>query len=165
MNQLYAEVGVKRKETTTSMLLRALMVLAIVVGVVLMLLGGLFGIAGVVLVVIMIFLFPRLSIEYEYVFVDGQIDFDRISGKAKRKTLLRIDLEQVEIIAPEGSHSLDSYNNVQCEKKDFSSGDKNIKPYIIIVNKDNKKIRIAFEPNEKLLSMIKQKSPRKLAQF
>lgn len=166
MNQLYAEAGVKRKETTTSIILRALLVLGIIVGGLLMFLGGLFGIAGIVIIFIMIFLFPRLNVEYEYVFVDGQIDFDRITGKSKRKTILRIDMEQVEIIAPEGSHALDSYNNnVQYERKDFSSGDKSMKPYVIIANKEEKKYRIAFEPNEKMLSMIKQKSPRKIAQY
>lgn len=165
MNQLYAEAGVKRKETTTSIALRTLLVVGIIVGIMLMLLGGLFGILGIVIAVIMIFLFPRLNVEYEYVFVDGQIDFDRISGKAKRKTALRIDMEQVEVIAPEGSHALDGYTHVQFEKKDFSSGDKNIKPYIIIANKEEKKYRIVFEPNEKMLTMIKQKSPRKIAQY
>lgn len=165
MNQLYAEAGVKRKETTKSMLLRTLLVMGIVIGVLLVLVGSYIGMAGIVLVIVMVFLFPRLNIEYEYVFVDGQLDFDRITGKAKRKTMLRIDLEQVEIIAPEGSHALDSYNNVSYEKKDFSSGDKSIKPYIIIANKENQKYRVAFEPNEKMLAMIKQKSPRKLAQY
>jgi hypothetical protein len=165
MNQLYAEAGVKRKETTKSMLLRTLLVMGIVIGVLLILVGSYIGIAGIVLVAVMIFLFPKLNIEYEYVFVDGQIDFDRISGKAKRKTMLRIDLEEVEIIAPEGSHALDNYNNVSLEKKDFSSGDKTVKSYIIIANKEGKKLRIAFEPTEKMLSMIRQKSPRKLSQY
>jgi hypothetical protein len=165
MNQLYAEAGVRRKETAVSMALRALMVVGAVIGVLLMLLGGLFGILGIIIIVLMVFLFPKLNIEYEYVFVDGQIDFDRISGKARRKTMLRIDMEQVDIIAPEGSHALDSYNNLQIERRDYSSGDKSNKPYVIIANKENKKYRIAFEPNEKMLSMIKQKSPRKLAQY
>jgi hypothetical protein len=165
MNQSYAEAGVKRRETATSLLLRSLMVLGIIIGALLMMFGGLFGILGIIIIVLMIFLFPKLNIEYEYVFVDGQIDFDRITGKAKRKTLLRIDMEQVEVIAPEGSHSLDGYTYVQYEKKDFSSGDKNAKPYIIIASDKEKKYRIAFEPNEKMLSVIKQKSPRKLAQY
>lgn len=164
MNQLYAEAGVRKKETSVSMALRALLVVGAVVGALLMLLGGLFSILGIIIIALMVFLFPKLNIEYEYVFVDGQIDFDRITGKAKRKTILRIDMEQVDIIAPEGSHALDSYNHVQIERKDFSSGDKNSKPYVIIANKENKKYRIAFEPNEKMLSMIKQKNPRKLAQ-
>ncbi|HHV12547.1 MAG TPA: hypothetical protein GXX75_19925 [Clostridiales bacterium] len=165
MNQLYSEAGVKRKNDSKSMLLRGLMVFAIIVGVLLLLVGSYFAIAGVILIAAMIFLFPRLNVEYEYIFVDGQIDFDRITGGSRRKTILRIDLEQAEIIAPEGSHALDGYNNMQLEKKDFSSGDKNVKPYIVIVNKNEKKYRIAFEPNEKMLSMIKQKSPRKLNQY
>ncbi len=165
-NQLYAEAGVKRKNDTKSMLLRGLMVLAIIVGILFMLIGSYFAIAGVILIAAMIFLFPKLNMEYEYVFVDGQIDFDRITGGSRRKTILRVDLEQAEIIAPEGSHALDSYNNnTQLEKKDFSSGDKNIKAYVIIVNKNEKRYRIAFEPSEKMLSMIKQKYPRKLNQY
>ncbi len=165
MNQLYAEAGVKRKENAKSMALRALMITGAVIGVILMLVGGFVGIAGIVMIVAVVFLFPRLNVEYEYVFVDGQIDFDRIAGKARRKTLFRIDMDQVEIIAPESSHALDAYSHIQCEKKDFSSGDRNAKPYIIICSKDSKKYRIAFEPNEKMLTMIKQKSPRKLSQY
>ncbi|MGF7142942.1 hypothetical protein HNQ56_001364 [Anaerotaenia torta] len=165
MNQLYAEAGVKRKNTGKSMGLRALLVLGIIIGVLLLLLGGFFGIGGMVLIVVMIFLFPKLNVEYEYVFVDGQLDFDRITGGARRKTLLRVDMEQMEIVAPQGSHSLDSYNQMQLTNKDFTSGDKSIKPYIIIASVEDKKYRIAFEPSEKMLAMMKQKSPRKVAQY
>lgn len=165
MNQLYAEAGVKRKDDSKIMGLRALLVLGVAIGVILMLFGGFFGIIGIVLVVAMIYLFPKLNVEYEYVFVDGQIDFDRIIGKAKRKTVLRIDLEQVEIVAPMGSHALDSFTYTQLLNKDFSSGDKNVKPYIIIGSVEDKKYRITFEPSEKMLAMMKQKSPRKIAQY
>ena len=165
MNQLYAEAGAKRKDNGKTLGLRALLILGVAVGVILMLFGGVFGIAGVILLVAMVYLFPKLNVEYEYVFVDGQIDFDRITGKAKRKTLLRIDMEQVEIVAPQGSHALDSFTYVQLINKDFSSGDKNIKPYIIIASVEDKKYRISFEPSEKMLSMMKQKSPRKMAQY
>jgi hypothetical protein len=165
MNQLYAEAGVKRKDDMTSMGIRALLVIGIVVGILLMLLGGVFGIAGVVMVVILIYLFPKLNVEYEYVFVDGQLDFDRITGKAKRKTLLRVDMEQVEVVAPEGSHALDGFTYVQYEKKDFTSRDKASKPYVIIASVDEKKYRISFEPSEKMITMMKQKSPRKISQY
>lgn len=165
MNQLYAEAGAKRKDNAKVMGLRVLLVLGVIIGAILMMLGSYMGIAGVLLIVAMIFLFPRLNVEYEYVFVDGQLDFDRITAKSKRKTILRIDLEQVEIVAPEGSHALDSYTYADLVKKDFSSGDKNSKPYIIIANADEKKYRIAFEPNEKMINMMKQKSPRKIVQY
>lgn len=165
MNQFYAEAGVKRKDDAKNLALRALLVVGIIIGVLLMLMGSYFGIGGIVLVVVLIWLFPKLNVEYEYVFVDGQLDFDRITGKSRRKTMLRIDLENVEIIAPQGSHSLDGYSNTQLMNKDFSSNDKNNKPYIIIGNVGDKKYRIAFEPSEKMIMMMKQKSPRKIAQY
>lgn len=162
MNEAYAEAAVKKKDNSLSKTIRVLLIAGIVVGVLIMFLGGLFSILGVAIVAVLFFMFPKLKIEYEYVYVDGQIDFDRISGK--RKTLLRIDMEQVEMIAPEGSHALDGFTHVQCETKDFSSGDKAVKPYIIIVNVKEKKYRIAFEPSEKMLTLMRQKSPRKVAQ-
>ncbi len=165
MNQSYAEAGVKRKDTSSTLALRLLMVFGIIVGVLLLLLGGIFSIVGAVLIVLLIFLFPKLNVEYEYVYVDGQIDFDRIAGKSKRKTLLRIDMEQVEVVAQKGSHALDGYTHIQLETKDFSSRDKNSKPYIIVANVENKKYKIAFEPSERMLSLMKQKSPRKIVQF
>lgn len=165
MNELYAEAVVKRKETAATLALRALMIIAVLVGVALIMFGGIVSFVGIALLLGVFFFYPRLNVEYEYVFVDGQLDFDRITGKAKRKTMLRIDFEQVEIMAPINSHALDSYKNVQLEKKDFSSLDKDSKPYVIIANSDGKKLKIIFEPNEKMLAMIKQKSPRKVTTY
>lgn len=163
MNQSYAEAGVKKKDTTLTLVLRILLILGIVVGVLVMLLGSFFTIIGVAIGAAMVFLFPRLNVDYEYVFVDGQIDFDRIIGKSKRKTILRIDMEQVDIVAQQGSHALDGFTHVQMETKDFASGNKEIKPYIIIASVEDKKYRIAFEPSEKMLAVMKQKSPRKIS--
>ncbi len=165
MNQLYAEAGVKKKDTGLTLGLRLLIILGVIVGFLCLFLGQVLGIVGVVLIAGMFFVYPMLNMEYEYVFVDGQLDFDRITGKSRRKTLLRIDLEQVEIIAPINSHALDSYNYAKPEVKNFSSGDKDSKPYVIIANVESKKLKILFEPNDKMLSMIKQKSPRKLAAY
>lgn len=165
MNELYAEAAVKRKETATTFALRALMIIAVLAGIVLIIVGGIGSFIGIILVLGVFFFYPRLSVEYEYVFVDGQIDFDRITGNSKRKTMLRIDFEQVEIMAPINSHALDSYKNAQLVKKDFSSLSKDSKPYAIIANSDGKKLMILFEPNEKMLNMIKQKSPRKITTY
>lgn len=165
MNQMYAEAGVKRQDTVSTIALRILVFIGMIVGLLLALAGSYFSIIGVAVIVVLFYLYPRLNVEYEYVFVDGQLDFDRITGKAKRKTMLRIDMEQVDIIAPANSHSLDNYQNIQFENKDFSSRGKNSSPYIIIVNNNNKKLRIIFEPNEKMLTVMKQKSPRKVVTY
>jgi hypothetical protein len=157
MNQNYAEAGVKRKDTTGSIALRLLLILGIVNGVLITLLGGIISVLGIAMILFIIYFFPRLNVEYEYIFVDGQMDFDRISGKTKRKTLLRIDFDQVEIVAPKNSHALDAYANIQSEKKDFSSRDKNREPYVIILSREGKKLEILFEPNEKMIATMKQK--------
>lgn len=165
MNQSYAEAGVSRKNTASTIALRILMYIAIIAGAFVTLTGGFLGIIGVAVVVAMIYLLPKLNVEYEYIFVDGQIDFDRITGKSRRKNMMRIDMEQVEIIAPKGSHALDAYTYAKCINMDFSSRSKNARPYIAVANKDEKKYMIAFEPNELMLTMIKNKSPRKLVQY
>ncbi len=165
MNQLYTEVGVKRKENSTTMMLRTFMIIGIVLGAFMLLLGSYFAIVGVIIVAALVFLMPRLKVEFEYVFVDGQIDFDRIVAGSKRKTALRIDMEQVEIVAQESSHALDSYKQQQFDKRDFTSGDKAKKAFVIIASKDDKRYYVRFEPTEEMLAMIRQKNPRKLVQY
>lgn len=165
MNQQYAEAGVKRKDTAATMGIRVLMFFGVILGILFILAGSLWSYLGMAMVIAVFFLYPKLNVEYEYVFVDGQIDFDRITGKARRKTMLRIDFDQVEIMAPFNSPALDSYNNMQLEKKNFSSLNNDSKPYVIIANVENKKTRITFEPNEKMLTVIKQKNGRKLVTY
>jgi hypothetical protein len=165
MNQQYAEAGVKRKDTAASMGLRVLMIAGIFISLFLLVRGQLWSYVGAVIIILVFIFYPRLSVEYEYIFIDGQLDFDKITGKSRRKTMLRIDFDQVEIMAPYKSSALDSYKNIQLEKKDFSSLDKASKPYVIIASAGNKKMKIIFEPNEKMLALIKQKNSRKVTTY
>lgn len=107
-------------------------------------------------------LFPRLSAEYEYIFCDGQIDFDRINGGESRKHVLRIDLDNVEIMAPESSHELDKYQNANMKVRDFSSHIPDAKKYCIITSDEANRVKILFEPSEKMIELAKSKSPRKV---
>jgi len=63
-----------------------------------------------------IYLTPRFKVTWEYVFCDGQLDFDQIlgddGGKARRR-VLRIDFDQLEIVAPTDSHYLDEFRNMK----------------------------------------------------
>lgn len=107
-------------------------------------------------------LFPRFSAEYEYIFCDGQIDFDRINGGESRKHILRVDLDNVEVLAPETSHELDKYNNSNIKVRNFSSHDPNAKKYCIVTSDEANRVKIIFEPSEKMLELAKAKSPRKV---
>ncbi len=115
---------------------------------------------AIVIDIILIYYLPNKKVDYEYVFVDGQIDFDRIVAGANRKNMYRTDLEKVEIVAPEGSHSLDHFNNLRME--DFSSGKAEDKHYIIVTKGDKGNERVRFTPSENLLEQMQMKAKSKI---
>ncbi|MBP3578929.1 MAG: hypothetical protein J6K15_12535, partial [Lachnospiraceae bacterium] len=96
---------------------------------------------------------------------DGQLDFDKISGGAKRKTMLRVDFEKLVVIAPKNSHALDGYRHNGVAVKDFSSLDENAKVYGMVVTGGEQNTMIYFEPSEKMLAAMKQKAPRKIMEY
>ena len=165
MNGLYAEHYVKR---TPSILQRVGKIAMIAVSILLLLFGimnmnSLLSFLGVAALIASYFLMPMFNVDYEYIFVDGQIDFDKISGGEKRKNALRIDLDNIEIMAPDNSHRLDSYASQQgYEKRDFTSNTGNQACYSIYMSHNGNKIRILWEPSEKMIEYSKQKAPRKV---
>ncbi len=167
MNESYAEAGVKRKQTMKNQLIKAAMIAAIVVMVVFgsMIIGSFAMLIACALIVAAVYVFPRMNVEYEYVFCDGQLDFDKIMGNAKRKTALRIDFDKVEMMAPASSHVIDNYNHMQLKVKDFTSLMPDRKVYAVIVRDGESTLKVLFEPNEKMVNCIKQKAPRKVSEY
>ena len=109
---------------------------------------------------LIIYFLPSKNIAYEYVFVDGQIDFDCIIGGNKRKQKKRTDMEKIELVAPEGSPSLNQYSNATL--LDFSSGNKDDKHFIAVSRSDSGIERIKFTPDEKLINNMKFKGRSKI---
>lgn len=166
MEPLYSETYLHAKAPAKRVLIRVLLIVlaafCIALGVLAALVVGTFLVFIVLALIaaIIIFLLPTTNIAYEYIFVDGQIDFDRILKGEKRKTMKRIDMVKVEVIAPENSHALDSYK--QHPLFDFSSGMPGDKNYIAVSQGEKGVERILFTPDEKMLEMIGRKSPSKL---
>ncbi len=163
MDQLYAEAGVKQKTTARVNLLKAVLVLGVIVLLLISFLSGkgiLIMLSGAA-VVVLVWYWPRFHIEWEYVFCDGQLDFDQIQGGEKRKTILRIELEEADVIAPYESHRMDGYRHLKV--RDFSSLAKDAKPYAIVIKEKGREEKgvILFEPNNKMLDMIQTKFPKK----
>lgn len=162
-NGSYAEAGVKKKETMTTIGIRCLMIALAVLLFFAAFIVQWMMIVAAALICIDIVLIPFLKIEYEYIFCDGQIDFDRINGGARRKHILRVDLEEVELVAPKNSHALDEFrSNGQGITKDFSSGKNQDRVYVIIARQNGNLLKILFEPSEKMITCMKNKSPRKI---
>lgn len=166
MNESYAEAGVKRSKTMKTNLIKVGIIFAVIVVFVFgtVFLGTIGSFISAIMLVGCIYLFPRFNVEYEYIYCDGQLDFDRITGNAKRKNALRIEFEKVEMVAPVNSHALDNYKHMNLVTKDFSSLNPDAKVYAIICRGERENLRILFEPTEKMIACIKQKTPRKISE-
>ena len=166
MNESYAEAGVKREKTMKSHLAKGGLIAAVVVVFFIgtLFLGPIGSFISAIMLVGCIYLFPRFNVEYEYIYCDGQLDFDRITGNSKRKNVLRIDFEKVEMVAPVNSHALDNYKHMNLVTKDFTSLKPDAKVYAIICRAERENLKILFEPSEKMLGCIKQKTPRKISE-
>ncbi len=168
MNDLYTEASVKKKVTAKDTFIK---VVTIVIVAGLLAYGFLYGntligFLGALGLVFAYYLIPRLKVVYEYVFCDGQLDFDKIMAGEKRKHMYRLDFDQVLIMAPANSHALDSYkSNPAAKKLDFTSLEKDRKVYCIVESSGEIQTLVYFEPNEKMISYIKQKAPRKVSEY
>ncbi len=170
LQSCYAEYLVKRKNTVSGTLAKVAMIAVMIISVLGMLVffgnraGALTMIAFVVFAIdlfLMIYMFPRFDVDWEYVFVDGQLDFDQILGGNARKNKDRIDFDKTEMVAPTGSYHLDNFKNVQMKTLDYSSLSGN-NTYTIICHKGEEMVRILFEPDENMVNTMRQKSPRKV---
>ena len=140
----------------------ALKIIWIVVMVVLMagmIITTWLAILGVAVGVALFWYWPRFDIMWEYIYCDGQIDFDQILGGEKRKTILRIEIENADVIAPSDSERLGGYS--QLPVKDYSSLEDDAKKYAVVTKLPNKdsKVMILFEPSEQMLDMMHAKCP------
>ncbi len=126
-------------------------------------LGAIGFIACVVILLVSIIISPSFNVDFEYVYVDGQIDFDRITSGEKRKTMLRTDLDNIEIMAPMSSHRMDQFKNRQdINKNDFSSMQPDAPVYGIAFSEGDKKNLVLFEPSEEMIALALRKAPRKV---
>lgn len=158
--QSYAEASVKRQPTTKTYVLKGLIVFAIVFIAFITFFAGIIYLTPVLAaaIVFAFYYFPKFNQEYEVVFCDGQFDFDRIAGS--RKTLLRMDMDDIDVIAPLGHESVANVGHAVI-KKDYSGGNQE-KTYVIIGGSGEKRYQVYFEPSEKMLECIHMKSPSKL---
>ena len=108
---------------------------------------------------------PTFDIEYEYLYLDREISIDKVTAKSRRKRVMNIDLNKMEMFAPSTSHEFDSYNNRQHVDKDFSSGREDVKTYTIAYADNEQFTLVKFEPSEELIKAVKTVFPRKVIEY
>lgn len=166
MSDLYLEELVKRRRTGTDQALRYALMAVTAIGVVLSLLTWNLIIIAVSIAICVadIFIFPRFQTEWEYQYVNGELDVDRILNKAKRKRMASYDITKAELIAPAASHRFDYYNNNQKLKVcDYSSCNPREKTGICDDHAGKEgMLKVLFEPSEHMIKDFRLKAPRKV---
>lgn len=105
----------------------------------------------------------RTGLEYEYTYFDGDLDFDKIRAKRKRKHILSINMENVTSIVPVDDPSLyNIHQNSGAKIVDVSSRKPDRKVYEIVHQDAGVTTCIRFEPDEKFLDSISIKYGRKV---
>ncbi len=89
--------------------------------------------------------------EYEYIYTDGEIDVDMISGRTRRKRIITLKSEQVTNIE---KYTVDSHKRLSTPdvKKtlDLSDGNPH-NSYIIMANINSTKTMIILSPSQRLM--------------
>ncbi|MCR5583879.1 MAG: DUF6106 family protein [Lachnospiraceae bacterium] len=163
----YCEARAKKRKTAGDTAIKGLIIFGIAVSLIAAFLFGqtLILLVGVALGIVAYFVFPRLNVEYEYVFCDGQLDFDKIMNGDRRKHIARIDMEQVVVCAPVKSQSLLGYDREGVRKIDFSSRETNARIWGLVTTAGEQSTMYLFEPSEDMVRRMKQKGPRKVVEY
>ena len=155
MGDFYTEQLVKRQKASSTTLIKAILIILTVLSVVLIFMIP-FGIIGpVIMIALDVFLFRSMDVEYEYLFVNGSLDIDKIMAKSRRKNMFSMEMTDLEMMAPSGSPELRPYQGLK--GTDYSSG-----IYELIVVNNGEKKKIIFEPNKTVCEGLKMLAPRKV---
>ena len=104
--------------------------------------------------------------DYEYILEDNILTIDVILGKRYRRTEHILDMRELEVVAPNQHPSVAKYRKnggtEKLKKYDYTSYDKNVPYYTMIVLEDREKIKLLLDLNEEMLQMLKKSYPDKV---
>ena len=160
MNDFYTEQLVKKRTTGASIVIKSVMIALTIVSFLAMVLIPFGMILPVLLIAADIFVFRGQNLEFEYLYVNGDLDIDKIMAKTKRKKVFSCNMRDLEVIAPQGAPELRPFANLKA--KDFSSNCQDHKKYEMILVSEGEKHRVIFEPNKTILDGIRMIAPRKV---
>lgn len=158
MSDFYSEKLVKKKPDGRDMAIKVLLILLTVLSV---FIAFVFPF-GILLVLMMggldYMIFRSLDVEYEYQYINGDLDIDKIMHKERRKSMYSANMGDLERLAPAAAGESGTFSRT-C---DFTSGTNPQAVYEMIISRNGVRERILFEPNEAMVEEIWAQAPRKV---
>lgn len=160
MSDFYTEQLIKKQADTKDMVIKAVLVAVAIVSVVMVFMFPVGLIIPIVIIALVWFLISRLNVEYEYLYVNGDLDIDKIMNKSKRKRIFSTNVEEMELLAPADSPRLDQFRNARVIN--LSSGRADARLYAMVVSNSGQMAKLIFEPNDTIIEGLFMLAPRKV---
>ncbi len=157
MNDTFYEQLVQRKAGPLAPVLKVLILCILAAALVFSLLLTGFWPAIIIIALAFLlyyFVFPLLSVEFEYTILNYDVDIDAVYSKTKRKRKLSFDLRTAELIAPAGSGALSPYRFAKTY--DFTSHSRPDQIYSVILSSGQTQLQVLMEPDETTLRHFRQ---------
>ncbi|MCU6685755.1 DUF6106 family protein [Dorea acetigenes] len=160
MDGFYTEQLIRKRKSVKDLMIEVLLLAVTIVSAAVVFIHFVGIILLIVMIIIDVFVFRALDIEYEYLYLDGDLEIDKIVHKERRKRLFSVNAADVKLLAPSGSDRLNAFKNA--DVRDYTSGNPNAEVYEMVVVFSEETKRIVFEPNETILKGMKTLVPQKV---
>ena len=163
MDNIAEQIVAKNRSSTDYLKIGGIVVGALVLASLCMFFSIMTGFSVLVIVAVGVlfggvYLLGNMSIEYEYILTNNELDIDKIIGKRKRKRMITLDVSTAEAFAPyppEEDIAADATVHA-------SSGLEQDAYYLVVTHSGYGKVNLIFNPNEKIREAIAQEVPNKL---
>ena len=161
----YCEQIVEKKMTSADMIRIVIISLALILGASACMFIAIFFrisfpiIFSVGLLGLGVWIVSGLNVEYEYIVTNNEMDIDKIIGRRKRKRMITVDLSKADDFGgypPE--EEIDADTTVHA-----TTGLEKNAHYLLVEHNDYGKVKVIFNPNEKMREAIAQEVPKALS--
>ena len=166
MGDNYAETIIRKKMSTGTLFYRIFVVLfAVFISI------GFYLFLQSLAAIIILFIgyvayriFRGTDLEYEYLYVNGQLDIECIYSKKKRKPAKSFNFDKLEVMAPLKHQKVLAYDHrTDLRDFNFTSGYEGRNIYVaILVGQTGKLGRLYFEPSEEMVKAMYAHTPSKV---
>lgn len=160
MNDFYTEQLIKKQPDMKDLAIKVGLVALFIISVLVVFLFPLGLLLPVIVIVFDVIMFRRLNVEYEYLYVNGDLDIDKIMNRSKRKKMFTMNVADLELLAPADAPEIQRYQNLKtCS---YCSGNGQAREYALIIANHGELKKIIFEPNDTILEGFYILAPRKV---
>ncbi len=160
MGDFYTEQLIKKQTSMKDMVVKAILVSVAIVSVLIVFIFPLGLLVPIIVIALVWFAMTRMDVEYEYLYVNGDLDIDKIMHKSKRKRVFSANAKEMEILAPIDAPQLSQYHNAKI--MDLSSRAADTRKYAMIVARGGGLEKLIFEPNDTIIEGLFMMAPRKV---